>query len=57
MEVAKGKEMTDRELERIAPMLKRGRYIAGLDHGIPPEVSWEDFKYYVNKLKSYVFQI
>lgn len=51
-----GKEAIDRELERIAPMFGRGRYIPALDHAIPPEVSWEDFQYYVGKLRSYIFK-
>ena len=50
-----GKEAIDRELERVSPMLKRGRYIPGLDHGIPPEVSWENFLYYAERLREYIF--
>lgn len=55
-ELANGKEAIDRELERISPMFKRGRYIPGLDHAIPPEVSWDNFKYYVGRLRSCVFE-
>lgn len=50
-EIAGGRGRTDRELERVASMLKYGRYIPALDHGAHPEISWEDFKYYIFRLK------
>ena len=55
-ELAKDESAIDAELERISPIFKRGRYIAGLDHGIPPDVSWDNMKYYVRKLKEYIFK-
>ena len=54
-ELAKDRAAIDRELERVAPLFKRGRYIAGLDHGIPPDVSWENMKYYTRRLRKYIF--
>lgn len=53
-ELAKSRDAIDRELERIAPMFERGKYIAGLDHGIPPDVSWENMKYYTRRLRGYI---
>lgn len=39
------------ELERvIPPMKKRGGYAAGIDHAVPPDVSLENFRYYVKRL-------
>ena len=55
-ELAKDKAAIDAELERIAPMFERGSYIAGLDHGIPPDVSWDNMKYYIRKLREYIFK-
>ncbi|HHT92838.1 MAG TPA: hypothetical protein GXZ66_04965, partial [Clostridiaceae bacterium] len=49
-EIAKGKEAIDRELERISPLLNKPGYFPALDHLIPPEVSYEDYKYFVNRL-------
>ncbi len=44
--IAKGKEHIDKMLEPIAELLKIGGYIPFGDHLIPPEVDWENFKYY-----------
>jgi uroporphyrinogen decarboxylase len=46
-----GKESIDRELEaRIPFMLKRGGFIPTIDHLVPPDVSFENFRYYREKL-------
>ena len=45
-----GKKEIDRFLEPISQLLKSGGYIPYGDHLIPPEVPWEDFKYYREKL-------
>ena len=45
-----GKEEIDRFLEPIAELLKTGGYIPHGDHLIPPEVSWDDFRYYRDRL-------
>ncbi len=45
-----GKNEIDRFLEPIAELLKTGGYIPHGDHLIPPDVSWEDFRYYRDKL-------
>lgn len=48
--LAHGKAEIDRFLEPIAELLKTGGYIPHGDHLIPPDVSWEDFRYYRDKL-------
>ena len=46
-ELAKGKEAIDRMLERILPVMRRrGGYIPTCDHGVPAEVSLENYRYY-----------
>jgi len=45
-----GKDEIDRFLEPIAELLKTGGYIPHGDHLILPDVSWEDFRYYRDKL-------
>jgi len=51
-EIAKGKESIDRELEAKLPtMFKRGRYLPTLDHHVPPEIRFDDFKYYLQKTR------
>ena len=55
MQVALGKEATDKELDRISPLFSQTGFIPMFDHLIPPEVSWEDYCYYVFELKKRIF--
>ncbi|MHB1484402.1 MAG: uroporphyrinogen decarboxylase family protein [Saccharofermentanales bacterium] len=55
MEIAKGKEAIDKELERIKPLLNKSGYFPALDHLIPPDISYDDYYYFVNKLKDMIF--
>jgi len=50
----KGKEYIDRELEKTTSLISQGGYVPFLDHIIPPNVSWENFKYYRNKLNQII---
>ena len=50
--LAKDKTAIDKELRRvILPMKKRGGYAASLDHGVPSDVSFENYLYYVKRLQ------
>ena len=53
-ELANGPAAIDRELARITPAIRRGRYIADLDHLVPDDVSWDNFCYYAKALKKIV---
>lgn len=45
--LAKGKDAIDEHIEYIIPaMRKRGGYIPTCDHGVPEEVSYENYLYY-----------
>ena len=51
-EIAKGRAAIDRELEAKLPALfKRGGYLPNLDHHVPPEISYADFRYYVERVR------
>jgi uroporphyrinogen decarboxylase len=52
--LAVGPGAIDRELDRIRPAMQKGRYIPDLDHNIPDDISWENYCYYAEKLKSAV---
>lgn len=54
IEIAKGREAINKELERVADIFKHPGYFAALDHLIHPEISWEDYKYFVKRLKDYI---
>jgi hypothetical protein len=44
----------DKELERLTPLLQQGGYIPMVDHGVPPEVSLANFKYYLKKKREWI---
>ena len=49
--LAKSKEAIDAELERIIPVMKaRGGYIPACDHGVPAEVSLENYLHYRKRM-------
>jgi uroporphyrinogen decarboxylase len=54
LEIAYGKKNIDKMLEPVEWLLEQGGYIPFGDHLIPPEVPWEEFKYYRNKLNNLI---
>ena len=53
-EIPRGKERIDEILEPVDEVLKTGGYIPFGDHFIPPEVDFENFIYYRNKLNALI---
>jgi len=51
-----GRQQIDKLLEPVGQLLKYGGYIPYGDHLIPPEVPWEDFCYYREKLNEMIDQ-
>lgn len=52
--IALGGEAIDKHLDYILPVMKkRGGYIPTCDHGVPEEVSFENFAYYRKRLLEY----
>jgi uroporphyrinogen decarboxylase len=47
-----GPEAIDREIEKLMPLIQEGGFIPALDDMVSPEVSWENYKYYIDRLKS-----
>jgi len=52
--LAAGREAVDRELEKVPFMLRQGRYVPYVDHFVPPDVSWDTFKYYRTRLNEMI---
>ena len=52
-----GKEAIDRELEARVPVVLTGGYIPHVDHGVPADVSWENFRYYRQKLDAMLDEV
>jgi len=50
--LAAGREEIRRELERLRPVIEGGGYICGCDHGVPPDVPFENYRCFVDGLKA-----
>lgn len=48
--LVEGPVAIDREIARVAPVIRSGGYIPGVDHYVHPEVPWEHFVYYRQRL-------
>ena len=48
--IAAGGTTIEHEIDRISPVIEDGGYIPSCDHGIPSDISWENFVYYVKLL-------
>jgi uroporphyrinogen decarboxylase len=48
--IAKGGRVIEEEIKRVEPVIRDGGYIPGCDHGVPPDISWPNFVYYVKLL-------
>jgi uroporphyrinogen-III decarboxylase len=46
-----GPKAIDRELANAVPLLKEGGYMPWCDHHVPPDVSLENYMYYVKRMK------
>ncbi|MCL1794515.1 MAG: hypothetical protein FWG34_11675 [Oscillospiraceae bacterium] len=49
---AQGKREMDEEFSRVEPLVRAGGYIPGPDHSFPPDVSFENYRYFMQKLQS-----
>lgn len=48
--IAAGGSTLQAELDRLSPVVESGGYIPSCDHGVPPDVSWDNFIDYVERL-------
>ena len=53
-QLALGRRAIDKELEKIPFMLESGRYLPCLDHSVPPDVSWDDYRYFCGRLRELI---
>ena len=49
--IEEGKEAIDREFERILPVIRSGGYVPGCDHQATPDSSFDNYRYYIKRLK------
>ena len=50
--LAGGRETIDREINKARRTIASGGYIPFFDHGLPHDVSWQSFVYFVEQLKT-----
>jgi hypothetical protein len=53
MVLSRGREAIRGEFERLAPLMKTGRFIPSVDHQTPPGVSLEHYRVYLKLLREY----
>ncbi|HIE28720.1 TPA: hypothetical protein EYP66_15685 [Candidatus Poribacteria bacterium] len=49
-----GKEAIDEEFLRLKPLLEGGGFIPHTDHLVPPDVSWENYRYYRLRKREFI---
>jgi uroporphyrinogen decarboxylase len=49
-----GKDAIDREMEKAREYIKLGRFIPGPDHFVLSNVSWENYRYFMERLREVV---
>ncbi len=49
MKLAKGKEAIDQHLAEMIPLIEEGGFIPTVDHTVSPDVSLENFRYYMKQ--------
>ena len=52
--LVRGGRAIDDELERIKPLLDQGGYIPHLDHLVPPDISYDNYRYYLDKKRKLI---
>lgn len=54
MVFSKGKSEVDEEIKRILSVMSKGGYIPAPDHGLPPQTSFENFKYFMQQFSKVI---
>jgi len=55
-EIAKGRREIEAEIDKIRPVLEEGGYIPMIDHAVQPEVSLDNFRYYLDLKRKAIFE-
>jgi len=48
-EIAQGRKAIDAHLASLAPLVEEGGFIPTIDHTVPPDISLDDFRYYMER--------
>jgi len=52
--VAKGKDAIREEFKRLRPVIRDGGYIPAIDHSVSADISWDNYRYFIDGLKQEV---
>jgi uroporphyrinogen decarboxylase len=52
--VTAGPEAIKNELHRLSPLVKEGGLVLGIDHSVPADVSWDNYRYYIDAIMKIV---
>ena len=52
--LVEGGAAIDHELERLRPLLEQGGYIPHLDHLVPPDISYDNYRTYLDKKRKLI---
>jgi hypothetical protein len=52
--MAQGQTQMDAEMERARALIRQGRFIPGPDHFVLSDVSWENYRYFMQRLREVV---
>ena len=55
LEIAKGREAIDAEIERRLPLMREGGFVPLPDHLIVPSTSLDDYRYYLDRIRALRF--
>ena len=47
----------DAELERVMPLIERGGFVPTVDHGLPPDIPFDHFRYYMDRKWEWIRRI
>jgi len=47
-EIARGPEAIRTHLREFIPLIEEGGFIPTVDHTVPPDTSWDNFRYYMD---------
>jgi heterodisulfide reductase subunit A-like polyferredoxin len=48
--VAAGLAAVKAEIARLAPVIREGGFVPGIDHSVPADVSWDNYRAYLDLL-------
>jgi uroporphyrinogen decarboxylase len=50
--LARDRDSAGREADRVAALVRRGGYFPAVDHSVPPDVSLDNFRHFLDRLRS-----